>query len=656
MNQIARLCPWSQSAFLGVLLALALSQAHAEPSIDDYVRWPEVSAVAVSPSGRLLAMHHTVDGMEAVTVFDLVQQQMLPGVVVSARGVRRLLWLTDRFLITVAGGDQMRFGFADPLDNSVASILDIESGRYEVAPRNIGFSSIRVTGGTGNVVGVDAEGGSIFMAGQHLYRVSLTGSGRAHRRRRGTTHTINWLVDDDGYAILREDLNQQDNRQQFWAVHNKRRVLIYENISPIPEYAVVGTTGDRKHAVVAGWSTDTNARNVFLLDLESGDVSGPLFRHPDKTVKRVLTTLDRVVFGVEYAGFRPTYDFHDSALADRVNSLQAQFPDSVVRLESWSDDFATIVVYVSGGADSGAYYIAQGNEDAELLALSRPNIPRQYVARVDTITYPTTDGQSVPALLTASDSTRETGRAPLVVLAPWQLAGNDEIEFDWLAQYLAYRGYVVLQPQVRGSASFGYDYFRAGYGEWADRMQADIADGIAHLVGEGQVDPDRVCILGFGYGGYRALWAASTSPEQLACAVSVNGAGDMRELMERERIRYGRYHWALTYWEYFLGVSKNDNRSLYAMSPKSRAHAIDASILLIHDIANSYIRDEQSREMYARLKSRGKDARLVLIDSRDREMDGTGLRSRVLEEIDRFLAAHLDDDGSGAGRVESGRP
>src|SRR5204862_4531898 len=96
-------------------------------------------------------------------------------------------------------------------------------------------------------------------------------------------------------------------------------------------------------------------------------------------------------------------------------------------------------------------------------------------------------------------------KLPLVVMPHGGPAARDGYDFDYIAQFLATRGYVVIQPEFRGSAGFGRDFREAGKGEWGGKMQTDLLDGVAALAASGEIDPDRVCIVGASFGGYAAL-------------------------------------------------------------------------------------------------------------------------------------------------------
>ena len=179
---------------------------------------------------------------------------------------------------------------------------------------------------------------------------------------------------------------------------------------------------------------------------------------------------------------------------------------------------------------------------------------------------------------------------------------RDEERWDWIAQFLADRGYAVIQPNYRGSAGYGTRFAGLGRGEWGRKMQDDLDDALAYLAREGIADPARACILGASYGGYAALRAAQRSPALYRCAISYAGVSDLNAL-----IRYDRN---------FLN-SRRQRQWLEAQAPDLRDvspinHAADFSIpvLLMHGDRDVVVPVSESRRMADRLRAAGKSGAL----------------------------------------------
>src|SRR5207244_12905956 len=132
-----------------------------------------------------------------------------------------------------------------------------------------------------------------------------------------------------------------------------------------------------------------------------------------------------------------------------------------------------------------------------------------------------------------------TGPRPLIVMPHGGPQVRDSSDYDAWSQYLATRGYLVFQPNFRGSGGYGVDWRHAGEGQWGARMQDDVTDGVKALIASGQADPNRICVFGASYGGYAALIGGAQNPELYKCVVSWAGISDLVKLLKQERSRSG---------------------------------------------------------------------------------------------------------------------
>src|SRR5262249_10639386 len=152
--------------------------------------------------------------------------------------------------------------------------------------------------------------------------------------------------------------------------------------------------------------------------------------------------------------------------------------------------------------------------------------------------YVARDGLPIPAFLTLPPG-KPAKNLPVVIMPHGGPDARDSLGFDWFAQFLANRGYAVLQPNYRGSSRYCRGLPEAGPQQWGLKMQDDISDGVKKLIADGIADPKRVCIVGASYGGYAALSGATKTPELYACAASLAGISDLGELLKRESRIHG---------------------------------------------------------------------------------------------------------------------
>ena len=265
--------------------------------------------------------------------------------------------------------------------------------------------------------------------------------------------------------------------------------------------------------------------------------SEPILAHPEYSALGVVLGNNienyNELLGFTYSGPSTAVYWLDpnmSALSESLNNL---FPNSNVRLMDWSGDFRALLFGVGNGADPTSYYVLRNFNDLRLLGHSRPWLDDYPMERPELIHYEARDGLEIPGILTLPAGwTREDGPLPSIVLphgGPW---ARDSISWDgsgW-PQFLASRGYAVLQPQYRGSVGFGRELWLAGDAQWGLAMQDDKDDGAAWLVEQGIADPDRIAIFGYSYGGFAAMAATVRPNSPFQCAIAGAGVSNLTRI------------------------------------------------------------------------------------------------------------------------------
>jgi dipeptidyl aminopeptidase/acylaminoacyl peptidase len=261
------------------------------------------------------------------------------------------------------------------------------------------------------------------------------------------------------------------------------------------------------------------------------------------------------------------------------------------------------------------------------------------LGEVKEISYKARDGASIPGYLTMP-AAKSSGAIPLVVLPHGGPQERDYLEFNWLTQFIASRGYAVLQPQFRGSTGFGDAFREAGYRQWGGLMQDDVTDGVRFLIEQGIADPHRICIVGASYGGYAALAGAAFTPELYSCAVSISGVSDLPALLREEVPIYeGTISNSMSEWKMRIGGPNDSN--LAAKSPINSVKAIKVPILIVYGTADSVVPNAQSEKMVAALKAAGKSVSVAILAGEDHWLSRTETRVQVLKELDAFLGKNL---------------
>lgn len=606
--------------------------------------------MTISPSGRTVAYRFTNEVQDIVVLMDIENKRLLTSVGVEKVKPQHLMFVDDDTLLLVASKTLRSFRVRGPWEHSTAWLLGTSGGKIRRLLDRV-KSLYPAQSGLGRVVGVQPDRAEIYMpayldtGGKNPpYGLLRVGTKQITERviSRGYHDTIDWFVDANGQPLIREDFDNKKNLHQIYVVNENPYRLLFEEQTNRRTIIPIGLSPDYTALIFTAQLPGSDSARLYGMNILDGSVHGPLIDSNSAGIRRILLDKNRVVHGIEFDGFHPSYEFFDEALSARIALIQTALPGSSVRLVSWSDDFKRLVVHVSGGRTAGTYLMfEQGKRSPMLLSTQRDEIPGEHVAPVIVEEYPARDGLTIPALITAKQSVLDEGSAPLIVMPHGGPAFYDSVGFNWLAQYFASRGYLVLQPQFRGSDGFGYEFLRAGFGEWGRKMQTDLDDGVTYLVEKGLADPQRVCIVGSSYGGYAALAAGAFSPDLYRCHVSINGVSDVRRMLEYDRRRHGSDHWVVDYWEEWFGAKRDNKDDLDALSPIYHAESFSGPVLLIHGKDDTVVPVDQSRRMRKALKRARKNVKYVQLKGEDHHLSRPETRLETLRVIADFIDEHL---------------
>ncbi|MEY2928366.1 MAG: hypothetical protein RL367_2843 [Pseudomonadota bacterium] len=291
-----------------------------------------------------------------------------------------------------------------------------------------------------------------------------------------------------------------------------------------------------------------------------------------------------------------------------LKKLQAKLDRAIKGQEVWMTDRTRdkkhMLVWSGASNNPGSYYLYE--PDAARMALLfdiNPGLVPEQMPQARYIKYSARDGTEIPAYLTLPLGRAEKN-LPLVILphgGPYDI--RDKPDYDDEVQFLANRGYAVLQPNYRGSGGYGKAFYEKGEGQWGRAMQDDLDDGMDWLVKQGIADPKRVCLVGSSYGGYAALWGVTRNPERYRCAASFAGVTDLKKQLRYQTTfmisRRYRKDWRTT----IKGQEKVD---LDTLSPLKFADRLNRPVLLGHGDDDQRVPYKQSSEYAAALKKAGK--------------------------------------------------
>jgi dipeptidyl aminopeptidase/acylaminoacyl peptidase len=368
-----------------------------------------------------------------------------------------------------------------------------------------------------------------------------------------------------------------------------------------------------------------------------GEVADIVYGEKDKDLAGVCGSTE--VYGCE---------FRDPALqADYQAAVDKLGRDHSLTPLSMSQDGRWWLFGVSSPNERGAYWLMDRRSKALALVADRyPELPSERLGRREPYVFTARDGTRIPGYLTRPPHSEGARDLPLLVMPHGGPEARDSLNYDRWAQFFATRGYLVFQPNFRGSTGYGAAWVQAGYGQWGGLMQDDLTDGVMSLIRSGEADASRICIMGASYGGYAALFGGATQPELYKCVVSWAGVSDLAGLVRTELRNHGPKSDRYQYARASIGDLKSELARLTRASPITYAASYRPPVMLLHGSHDESVPVEQSERMAAALKAAGHEVSLTIVPeghvdwSREHE-------SQALSQIAAFLDRNIGPKPAG---------
>jgi dipeptidyl aminopeptidase/acylaminoacyl peptidase len=655
----------SSSALL-ISASFCAAGTSAAPSADVYGAAPEVQQPVVSPDGRHLAMVVPSGDQRAVHILKIGGARC--SFSSGTTKLRDIFWANaDRLVARVS------FTFAaDPAARDTRYTYEIYraisvdtncQGTKEL------LSDLR---GLGNITGFDfvgraPDGKNLLVAALNvqapakmvdtrLKGVQLTSydvflvdasTGKSEKFETGSNRTIEWFADATGQLPLR--LEKEENSGRITA---QARIGGSKDWQTVYDSAAVSDPSRSLSFLAVGNRPDTayvTTRNggdkygIYEFDFNTKGISRQVFQSQRVDADRLLFDgYSQQAVGVSYINDLPTAEYFDRGYAQMQADLAATFPGERVQVLSVSADRQKFVAYVEGAQNPGGvyHYVDMTIPDMSKIGARYSALSAADIASVTSFTYQARDGMTIPSYLTLPPGSAGKN-LPLIVMPHGGPAARDDASFDPWAQFLATRGYAVLQPQFRGSDGFGFRHRDAGHHKWGLEMQHDITDGVKYLIANGTVDAAKVCIYGWSYGGYAAMAGLAFTPDLYKCGASGAGPSDLLLLVGDAARRADSVHLGGKTWREWLGDPTQDRERLLATSPARHAGNIKAPLLLIHGKDDTVVAHRHSLVMSDAMKSAGKPVELITIEGDDHWLSRASTSKRVLRELERFLGQNL---------------
>lgn len=403
-------------------------------------------------------------------------------------------------------------------------------------------------------------------------------------------------------------------------------------------------TYDNKNLYVAS-NIGRDKAAIYEYDVKEKKQTTLLYENPDVDVENLLRSDKRkVVTGVVYYIDKRQYHFLDEERAKLQQDLESRLPGFEVAVAGMSRDETKALVYAGSDRTLGAYYFYdRATSDFRKLADVGPWLIEAELAEMKPITYTSRDGLTIHGYLTLPQGLKPK-KLPLVVNphgGPW---GRDVWGYNPEVQFLANRGYAVLQVNFRTSTGYGRKFWEAGFKQWGLKIQDDITDGVKWLIDQGIADPSRVGIYGGSFGGYATLAGLAFTPDLYACGVDYVGVSNLFTLIKTippywEPMRQMFYE--------MMGDPEKDKELYEKVSPVFHADNIKVPVLVAQGANDPRVNKAESDQIVEALKKRGIEVVYMVKDNEGHGFRNEENRFDFYRAMEEFLGKHL------GGRVET---
>jgi len=474
-----------------------------------------------------------------------------------------------------------------------------------------------------------------------VYRININ-NGEMNMIAENPGNIVGWLTDHEGklrLATTSDGVNtsilyREEENESFKTIIT---TSFKETIAPL------FFTFDDQYLYVSS-NINRDKRAIFKYDVANAEFLEKIYEHPEVDVTSLLRSKKKKkITGVSYFTDKKSYDFFDAERKELQDELDRRLPGYEVVIADRSKDETKLVIVTYSDKVLEAYYFYDLNTgEFRKIAEISPWLQEENMADMEPIQYISRDGLTIHGYLTLPKGL-PARNLPVVIHphgGPW---ARDFWGYNPEVQFLANRGYAVLQMNFRGSTGYGRHFWELGFKEWGKTMQDDITDGVLWLIEEGIADPERIGIYGGSYGGYATLAGLTFTPELYACGVDYVGVSNILSWFEAippywEPLREMFYE--------MVGHPEKDRELLEAASPFFHADKIQVPLFIAQGANDPRVPQAESDQMVEALKERGIEVPYMVKDNEGHGFANEENRFDFYRAMETFLAEHL------GGRIE----
>jgi dipeptidyl aminopeptidase/acylaminoacyl peptidase len=631
-----------------VLLLVALAApvwAQSPPIIDRELFFgdPEIAGARISPDGALIAFIKPFKGTRNVWVKKTAEPfaNAKPVTADTKRPIPAYFWSRDgKYILFVqdkAGDENYNVYAVNPADAPAAG-QDVPTARNLTDAKGVRAFIYAVPRSEPDAIYVGLNDRD--PAWHDLYKVKISTGERTLVRKNTERITAYFFDLKDQLRLATRSAENGDTEvlrvdaDKFTKVYS---CSVFESCGPVRYhkdgervYFQTNKGADIDLVRLELWNPTTGKEEVVESDpLKHVDFGNAVFSEVSDEL--VATTYDDE---------RQRIYWKDKNFEADYKHLQKQLPGKEIGFVSSTKDEKLYLISANADTDPGSMYLYdRGTKKLTLQYQLYEKLNRSYLAPMKAVKYPSSDGLEIPAYLTLPKGV-EAKNLPAVILphgGPWY---RDSWGYDPFAQFLANRGYAVLQPNFRGSTGYGKKFIDAANKQWGDKMQDDVTWGVKYLIAQGIVDPKRVGIMGGSYGGYATLAGVTFTPDVYAAAVSIVGPSNLITLLESippywEQIR------KLFYERMGDPNTPEGKAQLLRQSPLTSAAKIKTPLLVIQGANDPRVNKRESDQIVIALRDRGFPVEYIVAPDEGHGFARPVNNMAMFASSEKFLAKYL---------------
>lgn len=604
---------------------------------------PEISSGKLSPTGEYITFMKEYDGIMNVWIkkFDESFEEARP-LTKSERPLYGYFWTFDgKYILYVKDNDGDE-------NMNVFAVNPTEEVEGDEVPESRNLTPMKDV--TARIFHVSQKNPDLFMIGLNdrdkawhdLYSLRIS-TGELKLVYKNTNRITGYEFDwDDQLRLL--TTTDEKGTSTLLKVKGNKTEPVYETTVEENAY-VAGWNKDNSKFYLVSNKGDVDLSALHLMDYESLETE-KVESDPEGRVDFGGLSLDRntrEVIATSYVDDKRRYYWKDEEREAHYNYLKDKFPGRTVGFSSSTKDYSKFLISVTGDRYAGEswFYDAQ-TKDLIHQYTPRPQLKEveDHLAAMKPVSYNSSDGLEIPGYLTLPVGA-EPKNLPVVILVHGGPKGpRDYWGYDAQAQFLANRGYAVLQPNFRASGGYGKSFLNAGDLEWGKLMQDDITWGVKHLIKEGIADEKRVGIMGGSYGGYATLAGLAFTPDLYACGVDIVGPSNIFTLLES----------VPAYWEagraFLYGMvgdpeTEEGESRIREASPLFSADKINKPLLIIQGANDPRVKKAEADQIVIALRDRGHDVSYLLAEDEGHGFTKPLNRMAMYAEVEKFLSEKL---------------